>query len=241
MNLAQLEARLEQFFEGAFGGHLRVESIIRAIAHALEENPANHFTITLNPQDYTTMQRHFPEFERELADYIIAYARELGALLPGEPQVTLTAAPTQGRGRVLVVAESGSPATSTEKMERITQTAELPPQDAALLRDGKILLRLDRHIINIGRRGDNHLVLEDSHISRQHCQLRVRGGQFVIFDLNSTHGTRVNGVRVGEHVLRSGDVVTLGAVNLLYVEDDSTKDQPAGDTQIRRPKGFLGG
>jgi serine phosphatase RsbU (regulator of sigma subunit) len=49
----------------------------------------------------------------------------------------------------------------------------------------------------IGRAADNHLVLRDSRVSRNHAQILFDGCQFVIEDLSSLHGVWVNGERVG--------------------------------------------
>ena len=62
------------------------------------------------------------------------------------------------------------------------------------------------------------LVLNDTNVSRRHAELKHLGGVWVIADLGSTNGTRVNGLRVSEEELADGDTVTLGLVNLLFRE-----------------------
>lgn len=62
----------------------------------------------------------------------------------------------------------------------------------------------------IGRSTDNEIVLEDDRVSRRHGQLSARQGNLVFTDLGSTNGSFVNGTRVREIVLGSGDVVRLG-------------------------------
>ena len=75
-------------------------------------------------------------------------------------------------------------------------------------------------MINVGRRIDNQIILEDAHVSRTHAQLRVRDRRFVLFDLGSTGGTQVNGRKVKQHILRPGDVITIADFRLVYGEDD---------------------
>jgi diguanylate cyclase (GGDEF)-like protein len=71
----------------------------------------------------------------------------------------------------------------------------------------------DRPIV-IGRDTDVELPLRDGSISRRHCQVERddETGRYLLRDLGSTNGTRVNGTRVKEPVpLAEGDKVFLGA------------------------------
>jgi phosphoserine phosphatase RsbU/P len=62
----------------------------------------------------------------------------------------------------------------------------------------------------IGRHADNHLVLRDNRASRSHARIVAENGNYVIEDLNSRHGTWVNGEQVARHVLRNSDRIDLG-------------------------------
>ncbi len=62
----------------------------------------------------------------------------------------------------------------------------------------------------IGRQADNNLVLRDNRASRQHTRILWEDGQYVIEDLNSRHGTWVNGERIARHVLRNSDRIEFG-------------------------------
>lgn len=62
----------------------------------------------------------------------------------------------------------------------------------------------------IGRSIDNHLVLEDSAVSRKHCVLRKTDTSYILKDLNSSNGTFVNAISVKEAVMRNGDVIQIG-------------------------------
>ena len=115
-------------------------------------------------------------------------------------------------------------------------TAPLQPPNAFLILDGERTLPLREALLNIGRRTDNHLVLDDSRVSRSHAQLRLRYGRYVLYDLGSTSGTFVNGQRTSECVLRPGDVVSLGGVSIIYGEEEienpkSQNQNPNGDTR----------
>src|SRR5215813_12060091 len=62
----------------------------------------------------------------------------------------------------------------------------------------------------IGRHADNNLVLRDNRVSRSHARISSSNGAYVIEDLNSRHGTWVNGERVARHVLRNSDRIDFG-------------------------------
>ncbi len=62
----------------------------------------------------------------------------------------------------------------------------------------------------IGRHADNHLVLRDNRASRNHSRILFEGGTFLIEDLNSRHGTWVNGERVSRRALHNSDRIDFG-------------------------------
>jgi phosphoserine phosphatase RsbU/P len=62
----------------------------------------------------------------------------------------------------------------------------------------------------IGRQPDNHLVLRDNRASRTQARIIAENGHYVLEDLDSRHGTWVNGERVARHILRSSDRIDLG-------------------------------
>jgi len=64
--------------------------------------------------------------------------------------------------------------------------------------------------MRVGRAMDNDIVLFDDRVSRRHGQFTGRMGALVYTDLGSTNGSLVNGIRVREIALGSGDVVRLG-------------------------------
>jgi pSer/pThr/pTyr-binding forkhead associated (FHA) protein len=65
--------------------------------------------------------------------------------------------------------------------------------------------------ITIGRREDNHLVLDEDNISRQHVAFERRDDEeYYVVDLGSANGTYVNDERVETARLRHGDRVRIG-------------------------------
>jgi pSer/pThr/pTyr-binding forkhead associated (FHA) protein len=89
---------------------------------------------------------------------------------------------------------------------------------AFLILNGTRTIPLDQPVMNIGRRLDNQLVLEDNRVSRLHAQIRRRSGRYMLYDLGSRGGTCVNGRRIVECVLEPGDVIALGGTEIIYGE-----------------------
>jgi hypothetical protein len=103
--------------------------------------------------------------------------------------------------------------------------AQAIPANAFVIVNGMDVIPLNRHVLNIGRRPDNQLVIDDPRVSRLHAQLRAIKGRYVIFDLDSTGGTFVNGQRVVQSILFPGDVISLAGLPLVYGQDPSSFGQ----------------
>jgi pSer/pThr/pTyr-binding forkhead associated (FHA) protein len=73
---------------------------------------------------------------------------------------------------------------------------------------------IDRLPALVGRSAQADIRLHDCEVSRSHCRLEERNGVLLIRDVGSKNGTFVNGLRVVESVLVSGDRVTLGQTHL---------------------------
>ena len=73
-------------------------------------------------------------------------------------------------------------------------------------------------VTNIGREGNNDIVLDASGVSRQHAKVRLREGTFTIHDLGATNPTKVNGEEKSRHELSDGDRVEIGPVTLIFKE-----------------------
>src|SRR5437667_1909121 len=78
---------------------------------------------------------------------------------------------------------------------------------------------LTDEVITIGRAPENMIVIDDPSVSGRHAQLRLAGEVYRLKDLESTNGTRVNGVPVTETALRFDDRIRFGAVDALFEPD----------------------
>jgi adenylate cyclase len=74
---------------------------------------------------------------------------------------------------------------------------------------------------SLGRHPSNSIQLLDKIVSKEHCIVEMRDGQFLLRDLGSLNGTYINGERVrGEQFLRHGDEIALGSTRARF--DDGT-------------------
>lgn len=78
--------------------------------------------------------------------------------------------------------------------------------------DGPHSVDLDRDSTSIGRSPTQDVVLSDPCVSRQHAVIVREGDTCTVIDKTSTHGTFLNGVRVGRAVLKPGDVLQMGSL-----------------------------
>jgi signal transduction histidine kinase/pSer/pThr/pTyr-binding forkhead associated (FHA) protein len=75
---------------------------------------------------------------------------------------------------------------------------------------------LDKAVARIGRDASNAIRIPDNELSRQHAEVRFENGEYTIVDLISSNGTFVNGQRVSESKLSSGDRIQVGKTVLLF-------------------------
>ncbi len=72
----------------------------------------------------------------------------------------------------------------------------------------------------IGRATGADFIVDAPLVSRVHCRVTaLPGGELEVRDLNSTNGTFVNGERVENAVLESGDRIQVGRVELVALRD----------------------
>jgi len=129
----------------------------------------------------------------------------------------------------------------------------MPQQAAAELSDSPCLIVVDpngrrtrveiRPIpFKIGRQPDNDLILRDTRASRRHAQILFEGGQYVIEDADSRHGTFVNGQRAQRQALRPSDRIEFGvpdSYQLIFTVGSAElaglmEQAPVSETQVTR-------
>jgi pSer/pThr/pTyr-binding forkhead associated (FHA) protein len=68
----------------------------------------------------------------------------------------------------------------------------------------------------VGRKPESNIVLADPNVSRNHAEIRPSSEGFVLVDLGSTNGSKVNGVRVDQRLLEDGDEISFGNTHMRF-------------------------
>jgi hypothetical protein len=180
----------------------------------------DQFTLSLHPNSVQGMDNWSEEVQARLAFDIENAVRGAHFQFALKPHITLATDPTLGSQDVRVIAwHSTNPLGMQESIDVPEGDTDRPPIGAFLIVNGKRHFQMSSARVTIGRRLDNDLVLDDPHVSRRHVHLVAKHGHYLLEDLDSTAGTRVNGRRVMEHYLQPGDIITIATSELIYGED----------------------
>jgi hypothetical protein len=71
----------------------------------------------------------------------------------------------------------------------------------------------------IGRLEDNTFHIVEPSVSSHHCEVLLRGSEVVVRDLNSTNGTYISGEKITESVLKLGQILRVGQVDMRLEAD----------------------
>ena len=104
------------------------------------------------------------------------------------------------------------------------------PRLIVSLPDGpEMIHELTEDVVTVGRVSDNTIQIEDASVSSHHAELTLHGTDYVLKDLGSTNGTRLNGNAVApeeEHPLQPGFVVRFGSISVRYATETDGEQQP---------------
>ena len=251
-SLTRLEARLRELIEGEpevegierkFHKQM-VRLLIDAMRSGVQKSASGDdlersrgiapdlYTLLLPTQQAQLLLTHPAELDR-LTRTLKTVASQSGVVFSGEPMVRVVAAPQIAEIKVLVeFSQAGKGDSHTARVDGVLEHVSQPGVEkvpkAFLIVNGLTTYPLSEPVVNIGRDPLNQVRLDDLRVSRQHAQLRLIQGRFVIFDLDSTGGTFVNDVAVSSHLLNPGDVIRLAGVPLVYGLEEGL---PAGYTQ----------
>ncbi len=86
----------------------------------------------------------------------------------------------------------------------------------------------------VGRVEDNALQIADPSVSSHHCEVLLKDGDVVIRDLNSTNGSFINGEKITETILKPGQTLKLGNIEL-RIDDGSPVPEPSAKPATPAP------
>ncbi len=240
--LAQLEIRLQTLIEGSAARiftsddlqHELAGRLIEAMQGGVKQQAGgemiapNLYTLTVHPSQVEVVLRDSTLLE-QLAQTLQESAGETGLNFLSPPVFRIEEDEEVPPRQFRVVAQISieNLAETSDMIVDAAPDAPLVPVNAFLIVNGVQIFPLAQTTINIGRRRDNQLVIDDKRISRVHAQLRAIKGRYVIFDLDSKGGTFVNDQRIHQSILYPGDVISLAGVPLVFGQDESR----LGETQ----------
>jgi pSer/pThr/pTyr-binding forkhead associated (FHA) protein len=116
---------------------------------------------------------------------------------------------------------------NTEIEESLTEKATI-----VIKKDNEIMWEhtLETLPAKIGRKSDCQIVLEERNVSRNHAQIVLKEDQYYIEDLRSTKGTILNGEKVEEKDLHTGDIIEIGDYKLHFNSGNPEDERTILDT-----------
>ncbi len=86
--------------------------------------------------------------------------------------------------------------------------------------------------LSIGRKPDNTIPVDNPTVSGHHCLIIHEENRYLLRDLRSTNGTRINNIAVREDVtLKPKDIIQVGSVEFMF-------DAAPGEIDIDEPEGY---
>jgi CheY-like chemotaxis protein len=86
----------------------------------------------------------------------------------------------------------------------------------------------------IGRADGNDFQIAEASISGRHCEVRLRGDELVVRDLQSTNGTFAGGQKISEAVVKPGQTLRVGEVELRFENSASIPEATPGTSFVTK-------
>ena len=206
----------------------------------------NEYRVYLSERDRERFADEEGYLVSELAGYLLEHARRENLALRSRPVVQFVTDDRLGLGEFGIQTRTSAPAagdahehgthppqppspsqpqaggrtmiySTAERMsEQLQEPARSEQRTALLLIDGKRVI-VGAAGVTIGRSRQCEVMVDDPNVSRQHAEIRPRGGSWVVTDLGSTNGSRLNDRRLEQPmVLKPGDEIEVGTTTLTF-------------------------
>lgn len=201
----------------------------------------NEYRVFLSPRDRERFADYEEELAAEMAGYLLEHARSERLALISQPVVEFETDDRLGLGEFGIQTRSVHPehaeddhepapdrradessgrtmvySTAGRVAEPLEERARSRQRTALLVTGGRRLV-VGAGGVTIGRSRQCEVMLDDANLSRAHAEIRPRGGSWVVTDLGSTNGSRLNGRRLeATEVLKPGDELEFGATQLTF-------------------------
>jgi hypothetical protein len=241
---SKLAGLVEGTFSRAFKSEVRPVEIARKLAKEMDEHRVqslsrvyapNEYAVWLSRADREQFEGYEGELREELSGYLLEHARRERIALRTQPVVEFRTDERLRLGEFGIQARMVRPGEDPERehpsqgdeghtmvytaSERLSEQLREPDprrRTARLLVEGRTEIIGSNGAV-LGRSRDSDVVLEDANVSRRHAEVRPSGGSWIVRDLGSTNGVKVNGRRIqGPQSLKRGDVIELGTARVTF-------------------------
>jgi hypothetical protein len=245
--LRNLESKLAGLVEGtfsrAFKSEVRPVEIARKLAREMDEHTVqslsrvyapNEYAVWLSRDDRAQFEGYEEELARELSGYLLEHARRERIALVTQPQIAFKTDERLRLGEFGIQARLVRPPAHEQEhasqgdegntmvysvSERVSEPLREPDPrrgSARLLANGRTVVVGPAGAV-LGRSRDCDVVLDDPNVSRHHAEVRPSGGSWIVNDLGSTNGVKVNGRRIrAPESLKRGDLIELGTSSVTF-------------------------
>jgi hypothetical protein len=203
---------VEGVFARAFRSGLRPVEIGRRLVREIDDSRSvdvrgrtvipNQFQVLISADDNERFEGFHDTLVRELCDAAREHARDEGYTFLGPVEVELVVDDRMHTGAFQIEGKMREGVGGSGAGSLVLPTGER--------------VVLGERTITVGRMPESNIVLADPNVSRNHAEIRPQGNGFVVIDLGSTNGTRINGVRVTEQQLADGDEITFGNTRMRF-------------------------
>jgi FhaA, N-terminal domain/FHA domain len=245
--LRNLESKLAGLVEGtfsrAFKSEVRPVEIARKLTREMDQNKVqslsrtyapNEYAVWLSPEDRKQFEGYEDDLATELSGYLLEHARRERIALVTAPKITFRTDDRLRLGEFGIQARLVRPPQHEEEQpsqgdhghtmvytvsDRLAEPLREPDErrGAARLRVGGRTELLGSGGAVLGRSREADVVVDDPNVSRKHAEVRPSGGSWIVRDLGSTNGVKVNGRRIqGPQSLKRGDVIELGTARVTF-------------------------
>ena len=210
-------AFIERTFAKTFPSDLEPAQVARKLVSTMEARTRGEeghllapgcYVVRVNPGDFDRLADHRAFLEREWAELLRDMAGRVGVyFFDGGPKVAMEPRESVPIGAVDVAVESDVtihiadiPTPTRAKRFHLRMVKGVPAYGVYFI---------DK-VTRVGRSEDSDIFLVDPSVSRAHAIVEFDGDAPVVRDLSSTNGTFVNGERIANRRLMSGDLLTFG-------------------------------
>jgi hypothetical protein len=245
--LRNLESKLAELVEGtfsrAFKSEVRPVEIARKLAKEMDDHRVqslartyapNEYVVWLSPDDRAQFEGYEDDLRKELSGYLLEHARRERVSLATQPAISFNTDDRLRLGEFGIQARLVQPGRDEDEQpsqgehghtmvytvsDRLAEPLREPDprRGSAVLRVGGRTELLGAAGGVVGRSRDCDITVEDPNVSRHHAEVRPSGGSWIVRDLGSTNGVKVNGRRIqGPQSLKPGDSIELGTSRLNF-------------------------